>query len=122
MRDPLFAMGVGLIELSLAKVIPLWPSSVYLVLVIAVYVALLVFFVRRCQRSPALAMLLPLIPLAFAWRSLHTYFMFLPLLAVAALVARDRQAEEDAPVSEPSIAADRRPGYGAGVTRRIVAS
>ena len=85
-RDPMFALGVGLVDLSISKALPLFPAVVYLVLEISAYIGAFAFFVRRCATSPALALLLPLGPMFFAWRSLHTYFMFLPVLAVAALV------------------------------------
>ncbi len=86
MRDPMFALGVGLIDLSIAKALPLFPAVVYVLLEVSAYIGAFVFYVRRCANAPALALLLPLVPMFFAWRSLHTYFMFLPVLAVAALV------------------------------------
>ncbi len=86
MRDPMFALGVGLVDLSIAKALPLFPAAVYLVLEVLAYAGVFAFYVRRWATAPALALLLPLIPMFFAWRSLHTYFMFLPVLAVAALV------------------------------------
>jgi uncharacterized membrane protein len=96
-HDPLFALGVGLVDLSVAKVLPLFPATVYLVLEVAAYIAAFAFFTRRCLTAPALALLLPLVPMAFAWRSLHTYFMFLPLLAIAALVTMEREAQTETP-------------------------
>src|ERR1039457_5490246 len=78
MRDPLFALGVGLIDLSIAKILPLMPASAYLAMEAVAYVAAFVCFARNCARWPALALLLPLAPISLAWRSLHTYFLFLP--------------------------------------------
>ncbi len=86
MADPLFAQGIGLIALSIALFQQhIGPSSVYAVLEGVALVACFWLYTRQWQRAPGLAMLLPLIPLAFAWRSLHTYFMVLPLLATAVL-------------------------------------
>ncbi len=98
MHDPLFALGVGLVELSTAKILPLWSMTVYGALGIVAFAAAFVYFTRRWQSSPALAMFLPVLPLVFAWRSLHSYFMFLPLLAVTALVTLYRPVEDSTPV------------------------
>ncbi len=89
MRDPLFAQGVGLVALSFARVLPLWPPVVYGGLELLFLAATFLLFTRQCMTSPGLAMLLPLLPLVLAWRSLHSYFLLLPLLAVAVLAYPD---------------------------------
>ncbi|HWE61099.1 MAG TPA: hypothetical protein VHB98_05260, partial [Chloroflexota bacterium] len=89
MRDPLFAEGIGLVALSLGKILPLWPSAVYSGLELLLFVLAFAFFVRRCATAPGLALVLPLLPLLVAWRSLHTYFLLLPLLAAAVLADAD---------------------------------
>jgi hypothetical protein len=89
MHDPLFAEGIGLVALSISKILPLWPSTVYWGLELLLFVLAFVFFTRRCATAPGLAMILPLLPLVFAWRSLHSYFLLLPLLAAAVLVEQD---------------------------------
>jgi hypothetical protein len=82
----MFAQGVGLITLSIAifKQHPGFPLF-YTALEAVSYVAAFRLFVRRCITAPGLAMVLPLMPIALAWRSLHTYFVILPLLALAVL-------------------------------------
>src|ERR1035437_977451 len=50
MRDPLFALGVGLIDLSIAKILPLMPASAYLAMEAVAYVAAFVYFARNCAR------------------------------------------------------------------------
>jgi hypothetical protein len=90
--DPLFAQGVGLIALMIAIFKQhLGSSLIYLGLEIVAYIALLRLYMRRCLTAPGLALLLPLLPLFFAWRSLHTYFLVLPLLAIAVLTDYDGQ-------------------------------
>ncbi|HVA90185.1 MAG TPA: hypothetical protein VNL71_10110 [Chloroflexota bacterium] len=86
MTDPLFAQGIGLIALTIALFQQhIGPSSLYAVLEGVALVGCFWLYTRHWQRAPGLAMMLPLIPLALAWRSLHTYFMVLPLLAIAVL-------------------------------------
>lgn len=106
MHDPMFAQGVGLISMSIvfdaAKLMPLWPSAVYAILELLAWIGAFRLFTRRCMTAPGLAMLLPLLPLVFAWRSLHNYFLLLPLLATAVLAyPQQRPAESDERPLEP---------------------
>ncbi len=88
MRDPLFAEGVGVVALPIVLLKQhLGPPLLYTSFELVAYCMSFRFFTRRCLASPGLAMLLPLLPLAFAWRSLHTYFLILPLLATAVLAS-----------------------------------
>ncbi len=86
MTDPLFAQGIGLIALSIALFQQhIGPPILYAVLEGIALVGCFWLFTRQWHRAPGLAMLLPLLPLALAWRSLHTYFLILPLLATIVL-------------------------------------
>jgi uncharacterized membrane protein len=72
--DPMFPMGVGIIGLSITHLIPYLPASVYQILEgLAILGALIVYW-RVCRKCPEAAMLLGIIPLFFAWRSLPSYF------------------------------------------------
>lgn len=111
MRDPLFAQGIGLIAVSIAffKQHP-GPPLLYTLLEAITYIMAFRFFMRRCLVAPGLAMLLPLLPIALAWRSLHTYFVVLPLLAVAVLACPSERGDErrepssDHPAPLPRVA------------------
>ena len=85
--DPMFPLGSGLVRLSLAGVLPLPSSGVYLTLEALAIVACL--FVYWRERSPAAGtgFVLPVLPLWFAWRSLTTYFYFVALPALALALA-----------------------------------
>ena len=90
MRDPLFAEGVGIVALPIAVFKQQLGSPViYAVLELVTYCIAFRYFMRRCLTAHGLAMLLPLLPLVFAWRSLHTYFLILPLLATAVLASSE---------------------------------
>jgi hypothetical protein len=103
MTDPMFAQGVGVITLSIAFFakhpgIPL----MYTALEAAAYVVAFRFYTRRCLSAPGLAMLLPLMPIALAWRSLHTYFVILPLLALAVLTCPPNGSDAEVVTLTPS--------------------
>jgi hypothetical protein len=72
--DPMFPMGVGIINLSVAHLLPYFPSNIYLSLEAVAMLAMFVWYWRICRSHPESAMLLAVIPLFFTWRSLPSYF------------------------------------------------
>ncbi|HVR89002.1 MAG TPA: glycosyltransferase 87 family protein [Candidatus Limnocylindria bacterium] len=85
-RDPMFPRGAGLIFLVTNGVIPLWPQLSYALLE-GVGLAVCIAIAWRLRRtSPELGVVLPLLPLFFAYRSLFSYFFLLPMFAFAGLV------------------------------------
>ena len=82
---PLLPDGSGIIGLSLTGVLPLGPSWLYGLLELAALAAALAWYWRECERLPFAGLILPLVPLFFAWRSSERYFVLLPLLALLAV-------------------------------------
>jgi hypothetical protein len=74
MADPMFPMGVGLISLSTTPLLPIFQPIVYDVLELGAMFIALVWYWRICRERPEAAMVLAVIPLFFAWRSLSSYF------------------------------------------------
>ena len=73
--DPLmFPMGVGIVGLSVTHLIPYLPQHVYSILEAIAMLGSLVWYWRICRKHPEAAMLLAVVPLFFAWRSLPSYF------------------------------------------------
>lgn len=72
--DPMFPMGVGIVNLSVAHLLPYFPEQVYSSLEAIAMLAVFVWYWRICRSCPESAMLLAVIPLFFAWRSLPSYF------------------------------------------------
>jgi hypothetical protein len=91
---PLLPDGSGVVGLSLTGILPLAPSWVYAALELVVLAMALLWYWRwGVRRAPFSALVLPLVPLFFAWRSSERYFVLLPLLAVLAAVITLREAE-----------------------------
>ncbi|GCE06293.1 hypothetical protein KDAU_36220 [Dictyobacter aurantiacus] len=72
--DPMFPMGVGLISLSTSHLLPYFPTWVYTVLELGGMVMTIAWYWRICRSRPEAAMLLAVLPLFLAWRSLSSYF------------------------------------------------
>ena len=83
---PSFPRGAGLIFLATNDVLPLWPAAVYTGLEAAAAIAVLIVAWRTRHSSPELGMVLAVLPLVLARRSLFSYFFLAPLFAYAALV------------------------------------
>jgi uncharacterized membrane protein len=83
---PLFPGGSGIISLSLAGTLPLWPSWVYGVLELVALAGAVAWYWRVQPRYLFAGLLLSYVPLLMAWRSADRYFFLLPLAAVAVLV------------------------------------
>lgn len=90
MRDPMYPEGAGLIALSIGKLVPFLPRSAYTVLEGLGMVGALIWYFRWGRERPESAMLLAVLPLFLAWRSLPTYFYFCAL-PVALLLAQSKQ-------------------------------
>lgn len=95
MTLPVFPSGVGLIGLSRAGLLPLFPPFVYGALEMAALAAILVWF-ARAPRPPRLevALLVGLLPFLLAWHSLLAYVIALPALAVFACLQPLREDVE----------------------------
>lgn len=72
--DPMFPLGVGIISLSNAHLLPSLPGWFYWLLEGTAMLCALVWYQRRCLRYPEAAIILAVLPLFFAWRSLPSYF------------------------------------------------
>jgi len=97
--DPMFPMGVGLISLSTTPLLPIFQPLVYDVLELGAMFIALIWYWRICKERPEAAIVLAVIPLFFAWRSLSSYFncaafpLFM-LMAARALPAKRRQIRQ----------------------------
>ncbi|HVU68321.1 MAG TPA: glycosyltransferase 87 family protein [Ktedonobacteraceae bacterium] len=90
MADPMFPMGVGLINLSSYHLLPYLPSWCYLTLEAGAMAGVLVYYWRICRVCPEAAMLLAVLPLFLAWRSLPSYFSCTAFPILLLMVARSK--------------------------------
>ncbi len=86
-RDPMFPEGAGLIALSIGNLVPFLPREVYALLEGVGMVGALLWYWRWGRARPEAAMVLAVLPLFLAWRSLPSYFYFCAL-PTALLLAR----------------------------------
>ena len=84
--DPMYPSGVGIVALGLTPIFPLLPGLVYSTLEALAMLFCIAWYWRVCKSHPEAAMLLAMLPLFFAWRSLPSYFycIALPLFILQA--------------------------------------
>ncbi|HLG77002.1 MAG TPA: glycosyltransferase 87 family protein, partial [Ktedonobacteraceae bacterium] len=100
--DPMFPLGTGIINLSIGHLIPYFPEWCYKFLQWGTYAAALAYYWFRCRKCPEAVMLLAVLPLFFAWRSLPSYFYCSAFPLLALLLARQR-ASESLSTSVPEV-------------------
>lgn len=91
MSDPMFPLGIGVIALFVANVLPMLPKIAFTVAEVATWGGSAVAAARTRLITPAGAMVLGVLPLFFAWRSLVSYFYLAPILGLAVYFATRRE-------------------------------
>lgn len=94
MADPMFPLGVGLVNLSSSHLLPYLPNGLYLVLEAGAMAAMLAYYWRICRTCPQAAMFLAVVPLFLAWRSLPSYFSCTAFPLFVLMVAHTQHARQ----------------------------
>ncbi|MDE3230658.1 MAG: DUF2029 domain-containing protein, partial [Chloroflexota bacterium] len=102
LRGDLFPQGMGLVALSLARILPGWPTLFYAVAELIALAGALWLSIRYRKETREAVLLFALIPLIFAFRSPANYFAVAPWLALYATLMLQRQR---ATVAAPASAA-----------------
>jgi hypothetical protein len=88
LADPMFPLGVGVVAIFVANLLPMLPKATFTAMEVGAWILSVAGAVRFRAHVPAAAMVaLGAIPLFFAWRSLTSYFYLVPLLVAAVLFA-----------------------------------
>ena len=102
MADPMFPLGVGLVNLSSSHLLPYLPNWLYLALEAGAMAAVLAYYWRICRACPEAAMFLAVVPLFLAWRSLPSYFSCTAFPLFVLMVARAKELRS-AHASSPGL-------------------
>ncbi|MGH2442275.1 MAG: hypothetical protein ACRDFX_03805 [Chloroflexota bacterium] len=87
MSDPMFPLGIGIVGLFVANVLPLAPKIAFTLAELASWAGGLWAMQRFRVLAPAAIVVLGALPLFFAWRSLVNYFYLVPYLVLAVVLA-----------------------------------
>jgi uncharacterized membrane protein len=104
MSDPMFPLGVGIVSLFVANVLPMVSKLAFTLAELGAWAGGTLASSRLSRLSPAAAAVLAALPLFFAYRSLLNYFYLVPLLTLGILLAeqrRDATKMQAAPATGP---------------------
>jgi uncharacterized membrane protein len=102
MADPMFPLGVGLVNLSSSHLLPYLPNWLYLALEAGAMAGMLAYYWRICRTCPEAAMFLAVVPLFLAWRSLPSYFSCTAFPLFVLMMARAKEVRS-AHASSPGL-------------------
>ncbi len=88
----LFPSGVGIVTLVMAGIVDIG-STPFLVVELAVMLAGAVWYYRNCRRYPNTGLVLAVLPLFFAWRSGWSYFFFIDIILLVAILFNEYRVD-----------------------------
>ena len=91
--DNLFPFGVGIVSFVAAGIIELQSPLIFAVMEIAIAVCAIIWYLYYCPRYPYTGLILALIPLFFAWRSLPAYFLYADIIILATIIINEYGAK-----------------------------
>jgi hypothetical protein len=103
--DPMFPMGVGIVGLVGSPLLHNYmASSIYSLLEYGIFYPLcMAWYWRLCKNHPEAAMLLAVLPLFFAWRSLPSYFACAAFPIFILLSSRGNSSKGSQPCDTPVL-------------------
>jgi hypothetical protein len=91
MRDGMFPEGVGIITLVSGGLLHITSSTIFSILEVTAAIVSLVWYCHNCRRYPHTGLVLALVPLFFAWRSMWNYFYYVDIILLAAVLIENHE-------------------------------
>jgi hypothetical protein len=89
MTDDMFPLGVGIVSVVSGGYVDIQSPFIFSILEIAVAVAAVLWYFFKCNRYPETGLLLGVLPLFFAWRSLWGYFFYIDVIILASIMINE---------------------------------
>ena len=114
MTDLMFPNGLGLITLVTSGLIKVRSSLPFTFLEAMALIAAIIWYFKYCRKYPQTGVILAIIPLFFAWRSLFPYFFYVDIIALAYIMVNDdTNLQKTLPDANP---AENKPDISVSVT------
>jgi uncharacterized membrane protein len=98
----LFPSGVGIATLVMAGIVNIKSSMPFLVMELAVLLAGGIWYYRNCRRYPNTGLVLAVLPLFFAWRSGWSYFFFIDIILLVAILLNEYRLDRPETAAVPA--------------------
>jgi hypothetical protein len=86
MTDNLFPLGIGVVTLVTSGLVDIQSPLIFTVMEGTVFILAIIWYFRNCHRYPHTGPILAMLPLLFAWRSLWSYFFYIDIIVLAAVI------------------------------------
>jgi len=103
MADDMFPIGVGIITLVTGGVLDIRSSLPFGILELVILLAGLAWYFFNCRRYPHTGLVLAVLPLFFAWRSLWGYFFYIDIILLAAVIINEYGRQSKRENNLPSV-------------------
>ncbi|MGD9143693.1 MAG: hypothetical protein PVG61_07600 [Dehalococcoidia bacterium] len=87
--DNMFPLGVGIVSIVSGGYADIQSPLIFTILELAVAVAAVLWYFFKCYRYPETGLLLSVLPLFFAWRSLWGYFFYVDVIILASILINE---------------------------------
>ena len=111
MLDPMFPTGGGLITLVTSGLFKIKSSLPFTILEGIVFIIAIIWYFRYCRRYPQTGLILAILPLFFAWRSMFPYFFYVDIIALAYIMVNEGNGRQT--ISPDINPTDNQPGIQA---------
>ena len=99
MTDPMFPIGGGLTTLVTTGILHIQSPLPFTILEGIIFIIAILWYFRYCGRYPQTGLVLAIVPLFFAWRSLWSYFFYTAIISLAYIMANDNVTQKVIPQS-----------------------
>ena len=111
MGDQIFPLGVGLVSLVTGGYWHMDNPLLFGFMELFVGLVGLIWYYFHCKRAPCTALVLAVLPIFFAWRSLWEYFFYIDIILLAMVIIceygahliHDKNAREDGPLAITAV-------------------
>lgn len=102
MIEPMFPIGIGIVTLVTGGILDIRSPLIFTALELSVAVVAIVWYFRYCRRYPHVGLILAMLPMFFAWRSLWPYFYYTGIILLAVVMIDDYSAKKRLGYNAPS--------------------
>lgn len=93
--DNMFPLGVGVIAIVTGGFVDVQSPLPFAIMECAIAFLAVIWYFFKCQRYPQTGLILAVLPLFFAWRSLWGYFFYIDIIILAAIMLNEYGMESD---------------------------
>jgi hypothetical protein len=87
--DNMFPLGVGIVTIVSGGFVDIQSPLPFAIIEVGIAVAAVIWYFFKCERYPQTGLLLAVLPLFFAWRSLWGYFFYIDIIILAAIMLNE---------------------------------